>query len=75
MNIYNNTSSYTGVFLFSRYFILLIFIFNSISKSVIVVPIKFINSLKKYSESNNHIIFLIDKYKVIYFIYLTYHLV
>ena len=42
MNTYNYIC-----FLFSKYSILLIFIFNFISKSVIVKPIMFINILGK----------------------------
>ena len=43
---YHTLSKICELFLLSNFFILLIFIFFSISKSVIVVPIIFINSLR-----------------------------
>ena len=42
----NQDYFYLYEFLFSEYFILVIFIFNSVSKSVIVLLIIFINSLR-----------------------------
>ena len=53
-------------FLLSKYFILLFFTFKSISISVIVVPILFINSLRIPFRIKVSYPILIDNYRVIY---------